>query len=76
VWPRRCSWATRRAVRVAVALLVPGHAEIVIGLVPLEHVVGADQHRMRDRDRRPFLIAARGDPRILCAKVGVFGPGH
>ena len=45
-------------VGVVVAALEPVRTEVAVGLVPVEHVVGADQDRVGDRDLGAFGATA------------------
>ena len=47
----------------------PVGAEVAVGLVAFEHVVGGDQDRVRDRDLRPAHPAAPGEPGVLDGEV-------
>jgi hypothetical protein len=60
----------------AVAFVEPVRAEVTVGLIPIEHVVDADQDAVRDRNRGPFLAAPGSDPGEPRGQIGVFGPGH
>lgn len=78
VWPSFFELPDEPAgVGLGVAFVVePGRSEVLVGLVALQHVVGADQHRrVRDGDDRPVVSAPRREPRELRRQVAVLRAG-